>query len=161
MNSWDSVLREFELNSFTFQLVVSASNYGQLKRHRMANLIIQDYSPNLGVTIPESIVQTGQEKVFLKIIEKTNKLYWQLHKQFPELAPYVLTNAHRRRVLFKINLRELYHFLRLREDRHAQWDIRKTAEDIHNIIRKEMIWAGALLGGKDQFSETYDNFFGR
>ncbi len=161
MNSWDSVLREFELDSFTFQLVASASNYGQLKRHRMANLIVQDYSPNLGVTIPESIVQTGQEKVFHEIIDKTNKFYWRLHQHFPELAPYVLTNAHRRRVLFKINLRELYHFLRLREDQHAQWDIRKTAEDIHNIIRKEMIWAGALLGGKDHFSETYDNFFGR
>jgi flavin-dependent thymidylate synthase len=159
MNSWDSVLREFEFASFTFQLVVSASNFGQLKRHRMANIITQDYSPNLGITIPESIVQTGQKNIFLDTIEKTNKFYWKLYKQFPELAPYVLTNAHRRRVLFKINMRELYHFLRMREDKHAQWDIRKTAEDIHNIIRKEIIWAGALLGGKNQFSVIYNNFF--
>ena len=159
INSWDSVLREFEFVSFTFQLIVSASNYAQLKRHRMANIIVQDYSPNLGVTIPDSIIQTGQKKVFLDIVEKTNNFYWKLHENFPALASYVLTNAHKRRVLFKINLRELYHFLRLREDQHAQWDIRKTAEDIHKIVSNEMVWAGTLLGGKDKFSSISKDFY--
>jgi len=37
INSWDSVLREFEFVNFTFQLIVSAGNYGQLKRHRMVS----------------------------------------------------------------------------------------------------------------------------
>jgi flavin-dependent thymidylate synthase len=159
INSWNSVIREFEFASFTFQLIVSASNYAQLKRHRMAYIIAQDYSTDLGVTIPDSIIQTGQKKIFLETINKTNNYYWKLHKHFPDLAPYVLTNAHRRRVLFKINLRELYHFLRLREDQHAQWDIRKTADDIHKIVSNEMVWAGALLGGKDKFSSIYKDFY--
>ncbi|MEJ2050289.1 MAG: FAD-dependent thymidylate synthase, partial [Calditrichota bacterium] len=158
INSWNSVLREFEFASFSFQLIISASNYAQLKRHRMANIVAQDYSTDLGVTIPDSIIQTGQKKVFLEIIDKTNNYYWKLHEHFPDLAPYVLTNAHRRRVLFKINLRELYHFLRLREDQYAQWDIRATAEDIHKIIRNKMVWAGALLGGKDHFATIHKNF---
>jgi hypothetical protein len=47
----------------------------------------------------------------------------------------------------------------LREDQHAQWDIRKTAEDIHKIVSNEMVWAGTLLGGKDKFSSIFKDFY--
>lgn len=159
INSWESVPREFELVDFTFQLIVSAGNYGQLKRHRMANLVAQEYDPNLGVTVPESIIETGYRDRFLEIVEKTNQLYWKLKKFFPAAASYILTNSHRRRVLFKINLRELYHFSRLREDSHAQWDIRRTAQNIHSLVIDKIPLAGALLGGKDLFQQKYHSFF--
>ena len=71
----------------------------------------------------------------------------------------VLTNAHKRRVLFKINLRELYHFSRLREDQHAQWDIRQTALQMSELIREKLPLASALLAGKDRFSETFQKLF--
>lgn len=159
INPWDSVIREFEFIYFTFELIISASNYGQLKRHRMANITAQDYDINLGVKIPKSIIQTHQKKVFLQTIDKTNSFYMKLSKSFPEVAPYVLTNAHRRRVLFKINMRELYHFSRLREDQHAQWDIRETAEKIHQAVIDKAKYAGALLGGKDKFHEHHKLFY--
>ena len=101
INPWDSVIREFEFIYFTFQLVVSASNFGQLKRHRMANIISQDYDIDLGVTLPESIIETGQETVFMKMIEETNSFYKKLNDFNYLLGNYVLTNAHKRRVLFK------------------------------------------------------------
>jgi len=158
IKSWDSVLREFEFIYFTFQLVVSASNYGQLKRHRMTNIISQKYDIDLGITIPESIIQTNKERNFNEIIEKTNDLYYKINQINPIVAPYILTNAHKRRVLFKINLRELYHFSRLREDKHAQWDIRNTAVKISAEVKKIMPLAGVLLSGKDQFDNTYHKY---
>ncbi|MEJ2636220.1 MAG: FAD-dependent thymidylate synthase [Calditrichia bacterium] len=159
MNAWDSVLREFEFVTFTFELIISASNYGQLKRHRMANIDIQDYDISLGVTIPDSVKQTGQEKLFLNIIDQTNQVYEKLYLQYPVIAPYVLTNSHRRRVLLNINLRELYHFTRLREDEHAQWDIREICSKMHHLVTKQLPLAGALLCGKDNFNRVYQNFY--
>ncbi|GAB4377605.1 MAG: hypothetical protein Kow0042_25590 [Calditrichia bacterium] len=161
INPWDSVLREFEFAHLTFQLIVSASNYGQLKRHRMVHIIPQNYNLDLGVVLPESISETHQESTFVEIIEKTNELYNTIQKTQPYAASYLLTNAHRRRVLLKINLRELYHFSRLREDEHAQWDIRNIARKMHELISQKCPIAGELLGGKDIFNERYQNFFSR
>ncbi len=161
INPWDSVLREFEFVNFTFQLIISASNYGQLKRHRMANISAQDYDINLGVTIPDSVAETNQKSLFMEIVNKTNDLYTRLKRNYPLAAPYILTNAHRRRVLFKINLRELYHFSRLREDHHAQWDIRNTAHQVVNIIKRDFPLCASMLGGKDEFLHIYTNFLGK
>jgi len=158
MNPWDSVLREFEFIYFTFELIVSASNYGQLKRHRMANIITQNYDPSLGVTIPNSIIETKQDHTFRVMIEKTEFFYEKLHKQNPLISPYILTNAHRRRVLFKINLRELYHFSRLREDQHAQWDIRNIAFQMVKLVKNRLPLSAVLLSGKDVFDSTYKQF---
>jgi len=46
----------------------------------------------------------------------------------PLAAPYILTNSHRKRVLIRVNARELYHISRLREDTHAQWDIQNISK---------------------------------
>ncbi|MHA2018656.1 MAG: FAD-dependent thymidylate synthase [Promethearchaeota archaeon] len=156
---WDSVLRDFEFVYFTFQLIVSSSNFGQLKRHRIVNIIPQDYDVNLGVTIPDSIIESKQQSLFMKIIKKTNAFYNLLMQENPNLAPYVLTNSHRRRVLLKVNLRELYHFFRLREDENAQWDIRRTAIKMHNLIRNKLPLSGCLIGGKDKFKQFYNDFY--
>lgn len=158
INPWDSVLREFEFIYFTFELIVSASNYGQLKRHRMANIIAQNYDPSLGVTVPESIIETKQYDNFQEIITKTESLYEKVYKLNPLISPYILTNAHRRRVLFKINLRELYHFSRLREDQHAQWDIRNIASQMVALVKTFLPLSAALLSGKDMFDSIYQHF---
>ena len=41
--------REFEMADITFQAVVSAANFAQLKRHRLATLMAGDYAPELGI----------------------------------------------------------------------------------------------------------------
>jgi thymidylate synthase ThyX len=47
MEFYDFPLREFEYPDLTFELVVSASCYAQLKRHRMATMTAQPYDPEL------------------------------------------------------------------------------------------------------------------
>jgi thymidylate synthase ThyX len=124
----------------------------------MANIISQDYDLSLGVTIPDSIKETRQENHFMEMIDKTESFYLRLEQKNPLISPYILTNAHRRRVLFKINLRELYHFSRLREDQHAQWDIRQIASQMISSVRSYLPFSGALLAGKDQFESVYQKF---
>ena len=77
------------------------------------------------------------------------------------MAAYALTNAHRRRVLLTTNLRELYHFVRLREDTHAQWDIRGIASEMRRETEAVMPLGALLLCGKDSFPSRFEKIFGR
>lgn len=156
---YDSVSRYFEMADYTFELTISASNYAQLKRHRISTQILGDYNPHLGVTIPPNVSAIGLEPDFLEVMKKTEAVYQQIREKLPDYAEYVLTNAHRRRVIFKANMRELYHFVSLRMDAHAQWDIQKTARHITALIKQKTPLAGMLLCGKNEFEETKVKYF--
>jgi thymidylate synthase ThyX len=156
---YDTMLREFEEAHLTYQLIVSAGCFGQLKRHRMATLMCQDYDPRLGVTVPESVKKVGEEKTFVSIIKETEKVYHIIRRSYPLIGSYILTNAHRRRVLMSVNLRELYHISRLREDPTAQWDIREKSEMMSRLAQKAMPICSQLLGGKDKYPLLYKRLF--
>lgn len=152
LQSYDAVLREFEHVELLFELVISAACFAQLKRHRMATLTTQPYDPALGVTIPARVYEVGRERRFCEIIEKTNDLYYKIKKKNSRVADYCLTNAHRRRVLFKVNARELYHIARLRMDSTAQWDIKEIASRMVAEAQKVMPLTLLLACGKDSFA---------
>jgi flavin-dependent thymidylate synthase len=158
---YDFPLREFEFVNFTFDIVLSASCFAQLKRHRMATLTCQDYAPGLGVTIPPSIEEIGAKREFMDMIERTNDVYFRLKNHVGRVADYILTNGHRRRALLKVSARELYHVSRLREDATAQWDIRELSMKMSALAKKAMPLACLLLGGKDKYPNIYKKAFGR
>ena len=161
MELYDVALREFEYANLTYSLFVSAACFGQLKRHRIATITYQDYNPKLGFTIPDSIKQVGEEKTFTEIIKKTERIYEEIEKKFPGLGTYILANAHRKRVLLNVNLRELYHLSRLREDATAQWDIRDKAQKLSSLAKKAMPITTKLLGGKDKYPKIYFKIYNK
>ena len=161
MEFHDVPLREFEFADLTFELILSASCFAQLKRHRLATLTCPPYDPALGITVPASIEAVGGRAEFLAMIGRTNAAHAVLKKRTGPAADYVLTNAHRRRALLKVNLRELYHISRLREDGSAQWDIRALAGKMTRLAQKALPLTGMLLGGKDAFPVLYERLFGR
>jgi thymidylate synthase ThyX len=152
--------RAFELVSLRFDLVVSASCFAQLKRHRMASLIAQPYDPALGFTVPESVVRTGLGGELQRVMAESTALYEEMAPHHREAAAYVLTQAHRRRVTLQLNARELYHLARLRLDRHAQWDIRRLAERMLNLARGELPQTLCMACGKDGFAQRHAEVFG-
>lgn len=159
LRAYDPVLREFEQADLHFELVVSAGCFAQLKRHRMATLTGQDYNPALGATIPPAVSAIGMEAAFLKILAKSEALFEQICKKAPAAAPYILTNAHRKRVSLKLNVRELYHMARLRADRHAQWDIRDLTIRMLDLAKAAMPLTLTLAAGKDGFESLYQEIF--
>ncbi len=160
MQFYDSMLREFEYVDLTYNIVLSAACFGQLKRHRMSTITAQGYDPDLGVTIPESIKEIGMTDFFERIVEKTNQVYKTINKVLPLIAPYILTNAHRKRVLMRLNARELYHISRLREDTHAQWDIQNISSLMVKLAKERMPLVFRFIGGKDKFNEIYQDLYG-
>lgn len=155
LQAHDTVLREMENVDLQFELVLSSSCFAQLKRHRMSTIIAQEYNPQRGVTIPPSIKAIGEGKTFKEVIRRTQNTYEQIKAKAPQAAAYVLTNAHRKRVLMKFNAREMYHLARLRADAHAQWDIRNLTQKMLAQAKKVMPLTLMMACGKDSFPDMY------
>jgi flavin-dependent thymidylate synthase len=158
MQPWDMLPRAFERVTFTFELVLSAAAFGQLKRHRMATILAQPYQAGLGWTVPESVRRAGAEAEFAGWMEKSAALSRRIAERSPQAAAYILTNAHRRRARLGINGRALGHFFRLRCAPEAQWDIRELAGAMLERVRAVFPLGGAFYGGKDCVEELRRTF---
>ena len=151
IKSWQRTPRAFELVTLTFSLLISSSCFGQLKRHRMSTILRSSYQPDNGFVIPPLLEEIGGKDLILPVRQKAEILYKKLEQHKAGVGSYILTNGHRLPVIFKANLRELYHFSRLRSDAHAQWEIREVSQQIDSIIKSELPNAGRLVMGKDEF----------
>jgi flavin-dependent thymidylate synthase len=160
MQLYDSMLREFEYANLTFNIVLSSACFGQLKRHRMSTITSQGYDPSLGNTVPVAVREIGMEKYFMEIVDRTNEMFDRMNKEIPAAAPYILTNSHRKRVLIRMNAREMYHISRLREDAHSQWDIQNISRSMVRKAKEVMPLAFEFAGGKDRFGEIYNGIYG-
>ncbi len=161
MKPHDSAPREFEHVWLTFELVVSATCFAQLKRHRIATITAQPYDPALGITVPESVTAVGMEPALRDLCAEAAETAEKIAKHAPAAAPYILTNAHRRRVIMSLNAREIYHMARVRADQSAQWDIRQTTVRMTELATKAMPLSMMLAAGKDEFNARYGRVFGK
>lgn len=156
MKFFDNLPRIFEMIDFTFSIYCSSSCYGQLKRHRMATNIFKDYDPSYSPTMPKLFEETKNTAEFNEITELSSSLYKKYKDKYPVSSVYFLTNAHKRKVIFKSNLREMYHIARLRLDKHAQWDIRHVVSEMVKKIREQSEIVATLLKGKDSFNQILE-----
>ncbi len=157
--SFEAVKHYFEFVDFTFDLCISSSSYAQLKRHRMTSQIVQDYDAELRYTLPESFLELDGE-VKEDVMEQL-AAFNRLSRMLPNYAKdYAITSSHKRRVLLKINARELYQFISLRASHEAQWDIRNTANEIIELVKKDAPLIAILLCGKDNYEFEYKQLFG-
>jgi len=161
MEFFDTPPRHFEFADLTFQVLVSASSFAQLKRHRMASLLQGPYDIRHGNTIPGNIMAVGMEEEFKRIIADTNAVYLKLKEKYGPASDYILTNSHRRNVIMKMNLREAFHFIRLRSDGHAQWDIKDLSDRLLDKISELFPLSSMLICGKDSFIGKFKSIFNK
>jgi len=152
----DNVTRHFEMAEFTFDTIGSASLYAQLKRHRITTQIPGDYVLDYGITTPQSFIDCNLTDKLVQVVEAAEGLYKVIlaktGNQF--LATYALTNAHRRRILVKMNLREAYHYAKERCASFAQWDIQETANQMMALVLSKAPISGQLMCGKDCYDSV-------
>ena len=115
----------------------------------MSSQTAMPYLPALGITRPPAVIDAGLAGILDEAAADADRLFADLSGPAPAAAPYALLNAHRRRVLVTMTLRELYHVSRLREDSHSQWDIRDVAGQMSRVGREAFPLCARLLGGKD------------
>ncbi len=160
ISTFDKLPREFEAGYLDYEIVLSSSAFAQLKRHRLNTLVAQDYDPALGHIIPRSIEEVGMAKGLKEVCDRSSDLYYKFLPKYGKAAEYCLTNAHKRKVLLTTNLRQLYHISRMREDSHAQWEIRYIANEMSKLAKEAAPITTILLGGKDKFEDIRKNVYG-
>jgi len=126
----------------------------------MATITAGPYNTELGITVPPAFVDTKAEKILRTAAYESSAFYHELLDIVPQAAPYVLLSAHRRTILVQASSRELIHLSRLREDEHAQWDIRNLVAKMIKISRPHMPNCLMMAVGKHLFEDHHRSVYG-
>lgn len=161
VSKYDSFQREFEAIDFAFVFPISATGFAQLKRHRMMTLLKQYYNPDLGITVPDSFIETQLMGAIHEVAERSREKYEKAKIKYGiDVAEYYLIQAHNARVYVKFNARELGAISRLREDINAQWDIRNKIVKAAKLAKKVAPLTCMLLGGRHEVDDVRRSLYG-
>ncbi len=133
---YDSPLREFENTSYTFDILVDYGAFRDIQRHRMMTQAHQDFTAQYGFTIPDEVLEAKLDEPYRECLHRSGKAYHVIAGRFPTEAQYVLAMAFRRRVLFTMNYRELFHFVKLRSSEHGHAAYRKIAQLMYSEVER-------------------------
>lgn len=137
LGKFDNPVNALKLVKYEVEFVISEACWHQLLRHRKVNWITKEPGIQSGITIPPHIEKSGTQDLLRKAVSESETLYHELLNQnLTEVASYVVTNAHNRRILGTFDLWELYHLINLRMSEGAQWDIKNITGMLAEEIGK-------------------------
>ena len=119
----DAPIRELEEAYLTFDLVLDYGAYREFKRHRMQTYIAQPATTALGYVTPPLISESGLSGLYEEAMAASEDAFRILATESTAVASYVVTHAHRRRVLATLNVRECYHLFKLRTQPSAHFSL--------------------------------------
>ena len=132
----DAPLRDLEHINYMFEFTLDYGAYREFKRHRIQTSSDQQPGVEAGFSIPPLVREAGAASEFLTAVWKAEETHRRLNGAFHNLAPYLLTHAHHRRVLTSVNLRQLYHLLKLRTSPQAHESIRGPMQQALEQVRE-------------------------
>jgi len=131
----DTPIREIEHTTYTFDIVCDQGAYFDLKRHRMMTQSPQAPTVELGYAVPRAMDEAGVGRRFRDAVEQATYAHRRIARDFPREAAYLVTNAHNRRFLATMNLRELYSLVPLRAREAGHFSYRRVALLIYEAVR--------------------------
>ena len=121
----DSAPREFELAGYTFEFTFDYGALREFRRHRMQTYLSQPLTVTNGYDLPPLVHEAGLAGVFADAVAVAEQAFQSVGEAFPTVAQYLVTHAHRQRVVSRMSLRECYHLFNLRSSRQAHESIRQ------------------------------------
>ncbi len=125
----------FEHACFTFRVEgISRVCTHQLVRHRLASYTQQSQRyvklRNPKYIVPESIMDSEFRDEYMELLERASDLYRRMVESGvrKEDARFILPQGIETKIVITMNARELRHFIKLRCDKSAQWEIRNLAK---------------------------------
>ena len=83
------------------------------------------------------IAEAGLEALFAEATSASEATFHKIREEIsPVVAQYVVTHAHNRRLLSKMNLRECYHLFKLRTSPMAHESIREPMLEALRLVRE-------------------------
>ena len=136
LGDFDIPWRELEHISYIFDCLMDEGAYYEFKRHRMCTQTTQDLTVENGYLSPPMMAEDKElKKIFDESISVSEEAFNKLKGKFPEEAKYFVLNAHKRRVLISLNLRELYHLVKLRAGKMAHFSIQEIARRMYDLVK--------------------------
>ena len=132
----DPTVRELEQVEYTFEYVMDYGAYREFKRHRMQSYLPQPLTVAEGYVEPELFRESGLSALYGEAMGVSAEAYGCVAEVSPRLAEYVVTHAHLRRLITRMNLRECYHYFKLRTQPQAHFTIRDAAQQAMDAVRE-------------------------
>ncbi len=138
-------LSPLEFATATFKVEGSRVYTHQQVRHRIASYAqesqryVQLKDPSQFIVPPEIQENPQALSIFLGIMNETFNAYFSLLRLGikKENARYLLPQAVKSKIFVSMNFRAWRHFLKLRCDKRAHWEIREVAQQILKILYQE------------------------
>jgi thymidylate synthase ThyX len=136
MTNKDAPLRELEHAYYKVEILVDYGAYRDLQRHRMCTQTAQLLSTKHGFCVPKEMKEVGIDNEFSELMKEAKELYEKLAEEMPYEAQYCVPFAYKKRVLYVLNARELYHIIRLRTGKAGHKSYRKVAQQMYLELKK-------------------------
>ena len=135
MGPHDQPPREFEIVNYLIEITMDYGALREFRRHRMMTPLSQTLGIHHNHHTPEIIETAGQTTRYERAIEEAEQLYHELSEVSPLVAQYAVTHAHYQHILVSMNLREVYHLVKLRTAANAHPSIQKPVQAVLDQIR--------------------------
>lgn len=136
LDRFDIPLRQMEHLTYTFECLVDQGAYLDLKRHRMCTQSVQPPTIRHGFVTPELIDDADAREDYMAGVEQAESCFERYSKDFPNEARYFVLNAHRRRLLWTLNLREIMHVVKLRSAPNGHFTYRRVAQQMFHEVQR-------------------------
>jgi thymidylate synthase ThyX len=153
--------RHLEHAWYTFDALMDQGAYFEVKRHRMMTQTVQPLTAHLGFATPRLMVEAGLEPAYTEAMTGAQEVWRRLAAWNPAVASYVVPNGFRRRLLMTFNLREAYHFCRLRSSANAHFSVRVLALRMAEAIARvhPLFGATMALPTQDTWQSVLEDHF--
>lgn len=146
----------FEHASVTFKIRgISRACSHQLVRHRLASYSQESQryceinTDSDWYVTPDSFENSYEYDEYMRVAAEEYKDALAAGIK-PEDARYLLPEACKTKIVVTMNCRELFHFLDLRQDKSAQWEIRNLANELENALSWLHGWSELMRIRKDE-----------
>lgn len=122
--SRDELLRNFRGSVYAFDLILDIGAYRDLHRHRRCHQFRQNYSSQLGYSLPPPAIEAGMGDLFSSAYQAASAAVRTLPQPG---AQYLLPFGARSRFLFKMDFAEAEYIIRLRSGVKGHFSYREVA----------------------------------
>ncbi len=134
--SHDWVSREFEVGQgMMFDTLFDYGAFRDLQRHRITTQINQELTTAHGYEIPRDLEDAGLLEQYTQLMDRNRTRVETLRSHVGQASQYLIALGWKKRTLFKMNLRELYHMVELRTKSGGHFSYRDLCYELYEAVK--------------------------
>jgi thymidylate synthase ThyX len=132
----EAPVREFESTAYTFEITCDFGAYRDIQRHRMTMQTQQPLTCEHGYTVTDDAREAGLTGRVEESLCEAHEACLDLAGVDPVHAQYAVPLAFNKRFLMRMNMREVYQFVRLRSRVQGHESYRRVARAMKEEIER-------------------------